>query len=72
MFAPSVSISVFSTDDTMRAIPTAAALCCALALSGCGIKGPLYLPQVPPAPAKAAPAAGVDHSKAPKATDDSR
>ncbi|MCC4114178.1 lipoprotein [Aromatoleum toluclasticum] len=56
----------------MRAIPTAAALCCALALSGCGIKGALYLPQVPPAPAKAAPAAGVDHSKAPKATDDSR
>lgn len=56
----------------MRAIPTAAALCCAIALSGCGIKGPLYLPQVPPAPAKAAPATGVDHSKAPKAADDSR
>ncbi|NMG43140.1 hypothetical protein GPA22_05275 [Aromatoleum toluvorans] len=57
----------------MRSIPTAAALCCAaLALSGCGIKGPLYLPQVPPAPAKAAPPAAVDHSKAPTAPADSR
>ncbi|AYH45706.1 lipoprotein [Azoarcus sp. DN11] len=56
----------------MRSIPTAAALCCALALSGCGIKGPLYLPQVPPASAKATPPAAVDHSKAPTAPADSR
>jgi len=72
MFAPSVSIPVFSTDDTMRAILRATALCGALTLSGCGIKGPLYLPEIPAAPPKASPATGVDHSKAPSAPSDSK
>ncbi|MGD9871452.1 MAG: lipoprotein [Thauera sp.] len=36
------------------------ALCCAL-LSACGIKGPLYLPPPPGAPA--ASSAGADHNK---------
>ncbi len=48
----------------MRAIVSAAVLAGALILPGCGIKGPLYLPEIPPAPAKAAPANGADHNKA--------
>lgn len=56
----------------MRAIFPAALLGGALLLSGCGIKGPLYLPQIPTAPAKAAPSGGPDHSKAPSAPNDSR
>ncbi|HJV24392.1 MAG TPA: lipoprotein [Aromatoleum sp.] len=47
----------------MQAILRATALCGALILSGCGIKGPLTLPP-PPAPTKASPAT-VDHNKAP-------
>ncbi len=46
----------------MRTLSIAALVC--LLLSACGIKGPLYLPQVPPPkskPATQAPAA--DHNK---------
>ena len=63
----------------MRNIAIAAAACGLLVLGGCGIKGPLYLPQPPkpaakpapkPAPAPAAtPAPGADHNK--PATQDS-
>ena len=38
----------------MRALIAATA--CALFLSACGIKGPLYLPPVDPAPANTSPA----------------
>jgi predicted small lipoprotein YifL len=48
----------------MRAILFAAALSSALFLPACGIKGPLYLPEVRPAPPRASPAAGADNSKA--------
>ena len=57
----------------MRTIATAAAACGLIVLGGCGIKGPLYMPQPPkpaakpapkPAPAPAAtPAPGADHNK---------
>ena len=57
----------------MRTIAIAAAACGLLVLGGCGIKGPLYMPQPPkpaakpapkPAPAPAAtPAPGADHNK---------
>ena len=57
----------------MRIIAIAAAACGLLVLGGCGIKGPLYLPQPPkpaakpapkPAPAPATtPAPGADHNK---------
>ena len=62
----------------MRTIATAAAACGLIVLGGCGIKGPLQLPQVPkpiarpaakPAdgPANSAPAPtrtpGADHNK---------
>ena len=57
----------------MRIIAIAAAACGLLVLGGCGIKGPLYMPQPPkpaakpapkPAPAPAAtPAPGADHNK---------
>lgn len=51
----------------MRAIPSfALAACAALILSGCGIKGPLHLPDIPRPPEKA-PANDTDHSKAPSA-----
>ena len=63
----------------MRTIATAAAACGLIVLGGCGIKGPLYIPQPPkpaakpapkPAPAPAAtPAPGADHNK--PATQDS-
>ncbi len=33
---------------------------CALLMAACGIKGPLYLPEVP---ARVAPQSGIDHSK---------
>ena len=56
----------------MRATFSAALLGGALLLSGCGIKGPLYVPEVPAAPAKAASSSGADHSKAPSAPADSR
>ncbi len=56
----------------MRTIAIAAAACGLIVLGGCGVKGPLYLPQPPkpvarpapkpaPAPTPAAPAA--DHNK---------
>ena len=50
----------------MRIIATAAAACGLLLLSACGVKGPLYVPQVPQPVAKpAAPAQPpvVDHNK---------
>lgn len=54
----------------MRTIAIAAATCGLLVLAGCGIKGPLYLPQVPkpaakpaPQPADATSAPGADHNK---------
>ena len=58
----------------MRTIAIAAAACGLLVLGGCGIKGPLYLPQIPKPAAKAAPkpadakpapiqAPAVDHNK---------
>ena len=54
----------------MRTIAITAATCGLLALAGCGIKGPLYIPQVPkpaskpaPQPADAIPAPGGDHNK---------
>ena len=58
----------------MRTIAIAAAACGLLMLGGCGIKGPLYLPQIPkpatkaapkPADAKPAPiqAPATDHNK---------
>lgn len=56
----------------MRATFSAALLGGTLFLSGCGIKGPLYVPQVPAAPAKPTPSSGADHSKAPSAPADSR
>lgn len=56
----------------MRAIPSAAALFGALILSACGIKGPLYLPEIPAAPPKASPANSVDHNKATSAPSDSK
>ncbi|THF62962.1 hypothetical protein E6C76_17015 [Pseudothauera nasutitermitis] len=46
----------------MRPTLTAIALAGALLLSACGIKGSLYLPEVPRQPP--APATGADHSKA--------
>jgi len=36
---------------------------CALILAACGIRGPLYLPQVPEAPAQFAPLPDTDHNK---------
>jgi len=72
MLPPSVRIPAFPIDDTMRATFSAALLGGALLLSGCGIKGPLYMPQIPAAPAKPAPSSGADHSKAPSAPADSR
>ena len=39
----------------MRTIAIAAAACGLIMLGGCGIKGPLYLPQIPKPAAKAAP-----------------
>ena len=39
----------------MRTIAIAAAACGLIVLGGCGIKGPLYLPQIPKPAAKAAP-----------------
>ncbi len=48
----------------MRATLIAAVLGSTLFLSGCGIKGPLYLPEIPVAPPQAAPAIDADHSKA--------
>jgi len=72
MFAPSVSIRVFPIDDTMRAILSAAALIGALTLSACGIKGPLYLPEIPAAPPKASPTNSVDHNKATSPQSDSK
>jgi predicted small lipoprotein YifL len=53
----------------MRAILFAAALGSALFLPACGIKGPLYLPEIRPAPASPAAA---DHSKALPAPTESR
>ncbi len=61
----------------MRTIAIAAAACGLIVLGGCGVKGPLYLPQPPkpvarpapkpapaPAPAPAAsPAPAADHNK---------
>jgi predicted small lipoprotein YifL len=53
----------------MRTIAIAAAACGLLMLGGCGIKGPLYLPQIPKPAAKAAPkpapiqAPATDHNK---------
>jgi len=55
----------------MRTIAIAAAACGLLMLGGCGIKGPLYMPQPPqpaakPAPkpaAKPSPAPAADHNK---------
>ncbi|HRP97750.1 MAG TPA: lipoprotein [Rhodocyclaceae bacterium] len=49
-------------DDTMRIRTLGAALAATLALAGCGIKGPLYLPDPPPA--AAAPPSMGDHNKA--------
>ncbi|WP_231874567.1 lipoprotein [Azoarcus sp. KH32C] len=54
----------------MQAILRATALCGALILSGCGIKGPLTLPP-PPTPTKASPATKVDHNKAPLSPNES-
>ena len=56
----------------MRAIPSAAALIGALILSGCGIKGPLYLPEIPAAPPKASTVNSVDHNKATSPQSDSK
>ena len=56
----------------MRAIFPVALLGGTLLLSGCGIKGPLYLPQIPAAPVKAAQSGGTDHSKAPSVPNESR
>lgn len=56
----------------MRATLIAAVLGSTLFLSGCGIKGPLYLPQIPVAPLQPAPAVDADHSKAPSAPADSK
>ncbi|MBS0352828.1 MAG: lipoprotein [Proteobacteria bacterium] len=54
----------------MRTIAIAAVTCGLLVLAGCGIKGPLYIPQVPkpaskpaPQPADATQAPGGDHNK---------
>ncbi len=47
----------------MRHTLTATALASALFLSACGIKGSLYLPEPPAAPAAQA-GTGADHSKA--------
>lgn len=45
-------------------VPTLlAALGVALVVSGCGIKGPLYTPQIPERPAPAAQPSTSDHSK---------
>jgi predicted small lipoprotein YifL len=48
----------------MRFILLSSAAAVLLAVSGCGIKGPLYLPPPPDQSAPAAPAQGAaDHSK---------
>ncbi|MDD3352888.1 lipoprotein [Zoogloea sp.] len=58
----------------MRNIAFAAATCGTILLAGCGIKGPLYLPQIPrpaaqatqpaePAPIAPKGATAVDHNK---------
>lgn len=53
----------------MRTIAIAAISCGLLLLGGCGIKGPLFLPQVPTSTAKPdtrsapAPASSADHNK---------
>lgn len=51
----------------MRAPALIALVACTLTLTGCGIKGGLYLPEVPtPAPAnEAAPASNADDTKTP-------
>ncbi|MGL1832185.1 LPS translocon maturation chaperone LptM [Rhodocyclaceae bacterium SMB388] len=49
----------------MRTLLLASALGCALTLTACGIRGPLFLPQVPEAPARDAPSSSTDHSKQP-------
>jgi len=48
----------------MRAILCMATLSGALFLAGCGIKGPLYLPQIPGDASQASPATPADNSKA--------
>lgn len=45
----------------MRFAHILAALGCMLALAACGIKGPLYLPEIPQAPSNSL--SGTDHSK---------
>jgi predicted small lipoprotein YifL len=73
MIPPSVSISAFPIDDTMRATLCAGLLGSALYLAACGIKGPLYMPKVPPMPSKVSPATGgADHNKAPAPATESR
>jgi predicted small lipoprotein YifL len=72
MIAPSVRIRVFPIDDTMRATLSAALLGGTLFLCGCGIKGPLYLPERPAAPPKASVADAADHSKAQPAQNESK
>lgn len=55
----------------MRTIAIAAAACGLIVLGGCGIKGPLYIPQPPKPAAKPAPkpapaptpVPGADHNK---------
>ncbi|MBI1904811.1 MAG: lipoprotein [Rhodocyclales bacterium] len=68
MLTPSVRISPLrSCGDSMQLRLSMIAIGCAIALSACGIKGPLYLPDIPPAPAQTQPATGGDHSKQPSA-----
>jgi predicted small lipoprotein YifL len=49
----------------MRATLIAAMLGGALLVSACGIKGPLYVPDVPTAHARNGASGGADHNKAP-------
>jgi predicted small lipoprotein YifL len=61
---PSDNIAVFPGASDMRFILLSSAAAVLLAVSGCGIKGPLYLPPPPDQAAPAAPAQGAaDHSK---------
>jgi predicted small lipoprotein YifL len=59
-----VNIPAFPIGYTMRAILCMATLSGALFLAGCGIKGPLYLPQIPGDASQASPATPADNSKA--------
>jgi predicted small lipoprotein YifL len=62
MFAPSASIAVFQAIQcTMRPYTLALLVSAAVLMSGCGIKGNLYMPDIPSA--KPSPGQAPDDTK---------